>query len=232
MNNLLKLSTLFLISCQSLPQKKEIFIPATNYRVNQKTLRTNGYYYSEKVREDFCRRVPIPNTIGMMPDQSSRYDQKYISAFVLYSDGYSYHTGGLITSGVDLSSSSDHCDELIAHNTFDRAREKFENRIGQLSTKGYGKKRDKGVFALSQDIIRIQIYSGYETLQLMEYEGVVTNDTTFHLHSRRHYSASRKKHIQKLDDTYHFRMHKTKPDSASFIRDHRDKFPQSRRNRK
>ena len=162
----------------------------------------------------------------MTGDKSSEYEQKYISAFVLYSDGYSYYTEGLITSGIDAGS-LDYCDELPTNNTFERARDKFERRLSQSSRKRHDDKHDKGVFTLSRDTIKIQIYeTGSETLQLMEYEGVVINDTTFHLFGRKGYTAPKRSQNEKLDDTYHFRAYKSKPDSASYIRDHRDKFPQ------
>jgi hypothetical protein len=227
MKNRFIVSTLLLTSCLSLPYKRVILVPGVDYRVSQNAIKTNGYYYSEKTREDFCKQIPSGS--GMTGDMNSKYEQRYISTFVLFLDGYSYCTGSLITSGIDVSS-FDFCDQVDANNTFERAREKFETMLTQPSRTLRSDKFDRGVFSLTQDTIRIQIYqTGSESLQLIEYQGVVLNDTTFHLHNQRHYNASRKKQNQKLDETYHFKMHRNKPDSTSYIRNHRDKFRLSTR---
>lgn len=228
MNNLIKILALLLMGCSSLPYKKAILVPKTSYRVNQNIIRTNGYYYAEKTKDDFCRMIPY--AYGMTGDKNSKYLQKYISAFVLYSDGYAYHTGSLHVSGIDKSS-FDFCNELDQNNTFDRAQEKFESYISHSYYRRNESKFDRGVFELSKDTLRIQIYqSGAPTLLLMEYEGTILSDTAFHLHNRKLHGESKKFQNEKLNEIYRYKEYKTKPDSTSYIRDHRSKFPLSKRN--
>lgn len=215
---LAKLSLLFLVSgCVSLHFKNAIRLPAVDYRIDQSTLRTAGYYYCEKTKLDYCRSVPAAS--GMSIDPDSEYEEKYISAFILSADGYCYYTGGLVTSGIDKSSHN-YCNELYTHNTYRHALKNFEQRISRplLSNDG---RQDRGVFAISGDTILFQVYqSGSAQLPLIEYEGVIINDTTFHLHSGESYKGQK----SPLDDTYHFKSFGSKPDSTSYIRDHRDRF--------
>jgi hypothetical protein len=218
-NNFLKISTLLLTGCWPLQHKYAIVVPESNYRVNQNKIRINGYYYSEKSQEGFCR---IP------PYGTGKLVKKYISAFVLYSDGYVYYPAGLIISGIDMTS-FDHCDQLADRNTFEQSRQKFESWISQGSRIFGNGTTDRGVFSLSSDTIRIQVYlTGPNPLQLKEYEGIILNDTTIHLYKEGHYSP-KKYNNKKINETYHLKSYASKPDSANYIRDHRNKFGPYRR---
>lgn len=215
--------TTFLVACSPLTNNKLLKFPADNFRLDNKVLKTNGYYYCEKQWTRYCRRVPPTYT----PDTLSKYDEKYISAFFLYNDGYAYCTGALITAGLNrpkIYNSNDYCDKLAEFNTFESARQVFEEHLSK-NYMGKGSLHDKGVFNIKGDSISFQVYeSGSPTLILTEYKGLISNDSTFTIFKELSYYNSKKPTIKNLSDKYHFKHHQTKADSTNYLRDNKTKL--------
>ena len=219
----------FLYACSPLSHTKILKFPPKGFRLDNKTLKTNGYYYCEKEQTSFCRRISGV-TSGTIADTNSKYNEKYISAFFLYTDGYSYATGGLITSGVNrLGATSwlDHCNLVKDFNTFEQSHLIFEKHLSQKHI-GENSLHDKGVFTIKGDSIHVQVYaSGTQGLNLTEYEGNIINDTTFKLFKETiHYNSipKIKPMLIKLSDTYHFKHHQLKADSTNYLRNNREKL--------
>jgi hypothetical protein len=213
----------FLVSCSPLTNTKLLKLPSQDFRLDTKTLRTNGYYYCEKERIAYCKFISGV-TSGIIADTNSKYNEKYISAFMLYLDGYSYFTGGRVTSGVNrpgAASWTDRCNLIKDFNNFDQARNVFEEHLSKNNI-GYHPLHDKGIFNLKGDSILFQVYaSGSQTLVLTEYNGIINNDSTFTLLKELIYDKGKKPRILKLNDIYHFKQHNVKADSTNYLRDHR-----------
>ena len=218
--------TIFFVGCNPLTNTKLLKFPPDDFSLDNKLLKTNGYYYCEKQWTRYCRRFPSNYTV----DSLSKYDEKYISAFFLYIDGYAYSTGSLITAGLNrpnIYNSNDYCDKLIQFNTFESARQVFEkhlseNRIGANSS------QDKGVFKIKNDTIHFQIYeSGSQSLILTEYSGKILNDSTFKIFKESSHLNTIPKNkplVKNLQDIYHFKRHSIKADSTNYYRDNRLKL--------
>lgn len=226
MKRLLLYISTFLVACSPLTNVRFLKFPPSDFRINNNILKTNGYYYCEKQTTRYCRRIPSNH----IADTASKFNERYISAFFLFNDGYAYHTGGLIIAGVNrpgFYSSYDYCDNLAEFNTFKSAREVFEDHLSKNYV-GRNSLHDKGVFHLQRDTIHFQIYqSGSHSLVLTEHFGIILNDTTFRLiKTIRHQNTfpKTKPIVNNLDDLYQFKSHNRKADSTNYLRDNRIKI--------
>lgn len=213
-------------ACSPLNNTRLLHYPPEDFRLSNTLLKTNGYYYCEKERTAYCRYISEVQT-GLIPDTTSLYKQKYISAFFLYQDGYTYFTGGLITTGVNQRGAmalNDHCHLINEFNTHAQARTVFENHLSRnyIGNDGIN---DKGIFIIKSDSLFIQVYeSGAYPLILTEYQGLILNDTTFTLFKELSYTNGKKPKIVALSDTYRFKSHPLKADSTNYLRNHRAKL--------
>jgi hypothetical protein len=215
---------LLFIGCSPLTHTNLLKIPSQEYILDNNTLKTDGYFFCEREREAYCKYLS-GITSGLIADPQSKYSEKYISAFVLYKDGYAYYSGNLITSSVKKNSeksATDYCNIVNENNKFENARTNFENNLIKKAI-GNNIMQDKGVFTIKNDSVKFQIYqSGGPILFLAEYQGKIINDTTFTIVKKIFYDKSRPEN-QALE-TYHFKKFKIKPDSASYIRNNRQKL--------
>lgn len=174
---------LILSACSPLNNTRLLNYPPEHFQLDKTILKTNGYYYCEKETTNYCRYMSDAIS-SSIPDTNSLYTRKYISAFFLYTDGYTYFTGKLITAGVNqpgAMASNDHCHLINEFNTHAQARAVFENHLSKNYI-GNDAIHDKGIFTVNRDTLFIQIYeSGSYPLILTEYQGLIHNDTTFTL---------------------------------------------------
>lgn len=198
---------LFLSACSSLPNKRLLKLPAKDFGVKSEVLRTNGYYYCEKTKVEYCKYFSGV-TSGIVPDTNSKFDEKYIRAFILEKDGYCYFTGGLISSGIKrlpFESALNYCELVNDNNSFDSARVIFESRINNHYLLN-SPTNEKGAFSITNNAITFQIYeSGSERLQLKEYSGQILNDSTFIVNNEIAYFSFGKKQIRSISEVYHFK---------------------------
>ncbi len=101
--------------------KRYVMVPEDDFKLDQKKLRSDGYYYTEHIRDAWCKSPPIIFTKEEI--EAAKYDCAVISYFILYEDGYLYNEGYSI-SGLKLTheNDDDHCDLLATQNNFESAR--------------------------------------------------------------------------------------------------------------
>jgi hypothetical protein len=215
----------FFTGCISVSHKKLLKYPAANFTLSQDILKSNGYYYTEKEWTSYCRKL-TGITSGVVADTTTKFFEKYISAFVLYNDGYAYATGSLITTGINrpgATSQFDYCNLVEKYNNHQSAREVFEDHIrkGWIADSKY----DKGIYHISNDTIIFQVYqiSG-PPLEFIEYHCKILNDTSFAIFKKVNYSQKTISASDAKREVYHFKEFPIKPDSTNFLRDKKDKF--------
>lgn len=206
--------------------KQTVIVPDENYTLDQKVLKSDGYYYRERTMTFYCKRE-IDGT-GSRPVKESEYQLKGIIYLFLYTDGYLYNGGPSMLQGVSTNGEKywDHCDLLERENSFTHARSRLEGWLegGNVGIdKPIHKKGlfQRGTYYIEENSIKLQHYIGTEGgPDLIESNGEILNDTTFLITSTRYFNEN----IDYEDRLYKFKKFPIKPDSTNYIRDNKHKF--------
>lgn len=225
--NLIFISILFTFYSCYIHHKKYVIVPKEDFILDEKILKTDGYYYAEKIHTDYCKRVQ--NGSGIEVVEESKYEESVILYLFLYRDGYLFNEGMKMLSGVQYSDENyfNYCDLLDNQNTFESARNNLEDQLNRRivgDDKGAYKENifQRGVYSIDGRNIILQHYYGTGGgPNLIEYHGEILNDTTFVIQLEKSYESQSK---ERLEILYKFKKFSIKPDSTNYIRDNRDKF--------
>ncbi len=212
---------IFALSC-GIPYKNHIELPSKDFKLNPKTIKSNGFYYREKTTINYCKSEKYAS--GMRVVKSSEFEEKNIEVLVFYTSGQIYHSGGLMISGINRNDENyfDYCNLVKSENTFIKAIEKYKYLVTNKFLDSRNGIFEKGVYNISQNKIKIQIYnSGSEVLQLFEYTGKILNDTTIMITKKTHINNNRTENVNQI---YRFVEFGIKPDSSSYILENKSKF--------
>ena len=210
-------------------QKSLVIVPDENFVLDQKILRSDGYYYTERTSVAYCKKEKFGT--GSRPVIESKYQLKGITYLFLYTDGYLYNGGPSMLPGVSINGEKywDHCDLLENENNFAHARAGLEEWLegGNVEIdKPIHKKGlfQRGIYYIEENSIKLQHYIGTEGgPQLIESSGEILNDTTFLITSTKYFNEN----TDYEDRLYKFKKFSIKPDSTNYIRGNRDKFGKS-----
>ncbi len=123
-----------------------VMVPDDDFTLDQKILKSDGYYYRERTMTFYCKRE-IDGT-GSRPVNESEYQLKGIVYLFLYTDGYLYNGGPSMLQGVSMSGEKywDHCDLLERENNFAHARAGLEEWLNNGIIGEDKKAYKKGIF--------------------------------------------------------------------------------------
>lgn len=227
----LLLTLMIFLKC-GIPYKKQVILPPENFELNNNILKTNGYYYCEQTMTAYCQKE-LKGT-GSVVVKDSKYEEATIKVLVLYNKGQAYHSGGFVLSAIDRNDMDDylnHCDQLESKNNHNEARKYYEGLVESNYLDSKSGAPDRGVYRIQDDLIKVQIYhSGTRTLRLYQYEGKIINDSTIHIIKEIQYPyppkvLNQNPHPPKIvNEIYHFKPFPIKPDSTSYILNHRKRF--------
>lgn len=207
-------------------QKSIVIVPDENFILDQKILKSDGYYYSEETSVAYCKKEKVGT--GSRPVKESEYQLAGITYLFLYTDGYLYNGGPSMLSGVSTNGEKywDHCDLLESENNFAHARAGLEKWL-QEGNVGIDKPIHKkglfqrGTYFIEENSIKLQYYIGTEAgPQLIESRGEILDDTTFLITSTKYFNENTKYE----DRIYKFKKFPIKPDSTNYIRNNKHKF--------
>lgn len=209
-------------SCSSrIYDKDKLTIANTPFQKENITFRTDGYYYQ------IIEYEKGENLSLEMEHGKSNYCA--VSPIIFYDDGFvrkSEFTHGVkpfITNQEKKDSIEEllrNLDKSIRDNNF---HVKIENTIW-----------DWGLYRQSPNELVIQyFYNHYGHYRLINYSGVVKNDTTLVFKHKKGYTEF-PSHVSRLEDKseeiYYFRKLRSKPDSMNYIKSNAEEFGQRMNN--
>jgi hypothetical protein len=206
-----------------MPSKRFVNIPPEDFELDQSVLRTNGYFYTEKTMERFCKKEY--NGSGYSGVGGTEYQSKYLRVLFLYTNGTSFHSGSEVISGSTIDTSFnyyDHCESLERWNKYEKAHEVVQLKLD--SDKWNYSSANKGTYKIVDDsLLTVQVYlTGLNYNQILsEFNGIIKNDSTIFISSYHEYHPE---YSKELNEIYHFKKHDQKPDSTSYILQNRKKF--------
>jgi hypothetical protein len=212
--------------------KKYLKLPEINYIHDERSFKIQGYYYTEKTRNSYCKKE-LNEAGGYSNAKESKFEEYCISTIVFYSDGYLYGSGWHLHSGITrtIDNYMDYCHLLEEENNYKNTKIKFEENInlGHIITDEEAIKAgifQRGVYHVDGTQIKIQLYQGGFDYgpHLFEYEGLILNDTSIILKFFKESPEAFIEDIEDIDEIYKFVPFEFKPDSINYIRDNREKF--------
>jgi len=204
------------------PLNSKIKVPKEDYIHNEKILRTDGYYFSEKITNFSCYKY---NEIDESSNREIHYG-KSVDIVVLYNSG-----GAIVTMNSTWSGKPDtfwhDCNFPDSLNTFDKAREDFEYYVKNIEPKRMNDGKDfHGVFELKDDNrIKFSIYHNVSRFSSNSYvgfyEGEILNDSTFVIDKRWINTKIDESFVEKK---YHLKKIDIKPMEKNFMLENRHRF--------
>lgn len=115
--------------------------------------------------------------------------------------GYFFYRNGIIVSLGGVQNTPQEYDDYI-------------KRVTQIEN-FYSRKGTYGVFVVNDSSILFEKLYPAQPWEAFIREGVILNDTTFHIHISYRMVNGEKTEVREKDETYHFRQFSPKPDSAN-----------------
>lgn len=199
---LVLISTNFIISCAVIYNKSKLYLNEKEFNKNVISFRTDGYYYKVKEHEK--------GNFGISP-------------MIFYENGYvvkleSYYSVSMVRDENEKKKKFNYTlkyiDKRILDNTY---HVQIKNTIW-----------DWGLYSQKKDSLIMQTYINYiGDYYLVNWKGVVLNDTTLLVTTRYDYNPKNRK-TEIINELYQFRKLNHKPDSINYIMINRAKFGKRR----
>lgn len=225
----MKLSYIFfcltLTSCVFIYNKKNL-IPLNSIGAQDKSLKTDGYYYYI----DSNRHYPYYKNIhgGYSRDKENEINQTLIYPIILYPDGSTKEFTSF--SGMQDNLSFNYKSQCLLkdENTIKGSLEHFECYLRNRPKEKYNIFNNKariwgnGVYKTNGHEIVYQVYTNhFGDYYLYEEKGRILNDSTFKFTSAKSYRTGK---ITIIDKKYNFKENKHLPNNESYIITHKNKF--------
>jgi len=210
---------------------KDKLIDFKNNSIPEKTLKLNGYYYTEL---EYEYRENAPSFIGDYIKKTGINKIKYLSVFFIYEDGFAINLNGI--DGL----SHYYCAQKEKYdNTYESAHKTIELMLeSQYSTDNRTKRRcgfkpnsigRKSLVKIINDSIKIQTYriehqtipGGGNSAYLYELKGTINSDKVFIITSETEY---RNNITMKENSTFEFRETEQKPNIKNYFKKNKNRF--------